>query len=135
MKIVINRCQPSDKQILGELVVLSGFSTLLKLKTLELPWKDNQRNISCIPKGTYKAILHRSPRFGLCLWIQDVEGRSEILIHRGNFYTDIKGCVLVGYDHQDINNDGLKDVTSSRNAMRDLLRAIGDKKSIKVVIK
>lgn len=29
--------------------------------TIELPWKDNQRSVSCIPEGDYKMRLRRSP--------------------------------------------------------------------------
>ena len=63
---------------------------------LERPWLDNQRSVSCIPAGTYRAIRHKSPRFGETFWIQDVPGRSEILFHKGNIDDDSHGCVLVG---------------------------------------
>ena len=63
---------------------------------LERPWLDNQRSVSCIPAGTYRAIRHVSPRFGETFWIQDVPGRSEILFHKGNIDDDSHGCVLVG---------------------------------------
>jgi len=63
---------------------------------LERPWLDNQRSVSCIPAGTYRAIRHVSPRFGETFWIQDVPGRSEILFHKGNIDDDSHGCILVG---------------------------------------
>ena len=31
--------------------------------TLELPWKDNQKDISCIPAGTYKVVKQFSNHF------------------------------------------------------------------------
>ena len=68
--------------------------------TLELPYKDNQRNISCIPAGEYKVRL-RLPRESatrdyIHLLIQDVSDRDYILFHRGNSAKDTRGCVLVG---------------------------------------
>ena len=68
--------------------------------TLELPWKDNNRNISCIPEGVYKVRL-RLPRESatrdyLHLLIQDVPNRNFILFHHGNYARDSKGCVLLG---------------------------------------
>ena len=69
--------------------------------TLENPWKDNQRNISCIPEGNYKVRL-RLPRESasrdyIHLLLEDVENRSYILFHRGNTAKDTRGCILVGY--------------------------------------
>jgi len=75
--------------------------------TLENPWKDNQRNISCIPKGNYKVRL-RLPRESasrdyLHLLVQDVPNRKWILVHRGNFPSQTQGCILVGLgSEQDI---------------------------------
>jgi len=72
--------------------------------TLENPWIDNQRNISCIPEGQYKVRL-RLPRESatrdyLHLLVQDVPNRSYILFHRGNTAKDTSGCILVGNGRQ-----------------------------------
>ena len=91
---------------------------------MELPWIDNKRRISCIPEGQYKAVKHVSPKFGDCLWIKDVPNRSEILVHKGNYNKDTLGCILLGAKLKDINKDGLKDVTSSENTIRTLLKLI-----------
>lgn len=65
--------------------------------TLELPWVDNQRGISCIPLGTYEVRLLPSKRWGRPIpHIQNVPGRSAIEIHIGNFLRDTDGCVLLG---------------------------------------
>ena len=68
--------------------------------TLELPYRDNQRSVSCIPTGEYKVRM-RYPRESatreyLHLLIQEVKDRSYILFHRGNSAKDTRGCVLVG---------------------------------------
>ena len=81
--------------------------------TLENPWLDNQRNISCIPAGEYPVRL-RYPRESatreyLHLLVQDVPNRDYILFHRGNFPKDTSGCILVGQGTQQdvVNNSTL----------------------------
>ncbi len=74
--------------------------------TLELPWKDNQRNISCIPAGTYEVAKRThgryyeayKKRFGhkFSLELKNVSGRGDILIHTGNTKEHTRGCILVG---------------------------------------
>jgi hypothetical protein len=104
-------------------------------KTLELPYRDNERNISCIPEGHYDVVPRTSKKYGNHLHVTGVEGRSLILIHYGNYVgspnprtglPDIRGCVLVGKDHVDITGDGIKEVTSSKNTMRELMKVAPD---------
>ena len=72
--------------------------------TLELPWKDNQKNISCIPEGEYKVRLRlareSATRDYLHLLVQDVPNRKWVLIHRGNYPSQTQGCILVGLGSQ-----------------------------------
>lgn len=121
MKLVIKR-QPSDKkQTLGEAIILNDAGEqIYKCKTLELPWLDNEPQKSCIPPGTYKVVDRYSPKYGNHFHVLNVPGRSYILIHVGNYYTEIRGCILVGQTHQDINKDGIRDVTSSKATMAKL---------------
>ena len=63
-------------------------------------WKNNVRNISCIPDGKYDVRL-RLPRESatreyIHLLVQDVPNRDWILFHRGNTAKDTSGCILVG---------------------------------------
>lgn len=64
--------------------------------TLERPWFDNVRNVSCIPEGVYEVRPDAEGRFTGNPEVQDVPGRSEIIIHQGNKVTDSAGCILVG---------------------------------------
>ncbi len=57
--------------------------------TVELPWRDNRRQASCIPPGVYQCALVNSPRFGRVYGVQNVPGRSHILIHAANLAGDI----------------------------------------------
>ena len=90
----------TEKSIVGELFI-DGERIC---DTLELPWRDNQRSISCIPAGQYK-VRFRYPRESgtrdyLHLLIKDVPNRDYILFHRGNCAKDSRGCVLVGFANQ-----------------------------------
>lgn len=76
-------------------------------KTLELPWRDNERNISCIPSQEYLVKIRKSPKYGKIFWVTNVPNRSYILIHSGNVAGDISkgfrshsgGCLLLGEKH------------------------------------
>ena len=62
--------------------------------TIELPWKENQTNISCIPEGNYELRSRTSTKFGNHLEILDVPDRSYILIHPANdAVKELRGCI------------------------------------------
>lgn len=127
MKLLLERYHYDDKQTLGKLYLLDSKSHIIEdWHSLELPWLDNKKRISCIPEGVYKAHKHNSPKFGESFWLQDVPNRSEVLIHKGNYHTDILGCILIGKDLSDINKDGYLDVTSSKKAIKELMKLTKD---------
>ena len=65
--------------------------------TLERPWLDNRRNISCIPLGEYECHREKSARFGRVLYeLHDVPGRSELKIHPANKPEQLQGCIALG---------------------------------------
>ena len=62
--------------------------------TIELPWNNNKRNISCIPEGKYEIEPRFSKRFKHHLILKDVTGRSLILFHPANdALRDLEGCI------------------------------------------
>lgn len=62
--------------------------------TIELPWKDNQYQVSCIPEGEYFLEKRYSRRFGWHLEIIDVSNRSLILFHpANNALKELEGCI------------------------------------------
>ncbi|MCB0439606.1 MAG: hypothetical protein KDD20_12775 [Mangrovimonas sp.] len=62
--------------------------------TIELPWKDNKRNISCIPEGVYEVEPRFSKRFKHHLILKAVKGRSFILFHPANdALKELQGCI------------------------------------------
>lgn len=122
MIAVLNRLKDNDvRQTLGHFILYDNENIAFECKSLELPDRENQRNISRIPQGKYRCILRWSKKFSWHYHVQDVESRLWILIHFGNYYTDIRGCILLGNDYWDINKDGSLDVTSSKKTMNRLL--------------
>lgn len=94
--------------------------------TLELPWLNNRKGVSCIPVGIYKCKKIISPSLGECINVENVFGRTYIRIHRGNFTSQIEGCILVGKSIQFINDDNIPDVGSSGVAFEGLMAVLPD---------
>ena len=90
----------SDNSTIGELFI-NGERFC---DTLENPWINNKKNVSCIPRGEYKVRLRlareSATRDYLHLLVEDVENRSYILFHIGNTPKDTSGCILVGLGSQ-----------------------------------
>lgn len=127
MKVVISR-KYSDKETSGQGVIFDGDAILYEFKTLELPDKGNEHNVSCIPEGVYEVHKISSPKRGKCFWVMDVPERDAILIHIGNYATgkkvDTQGCILPGVRFEDANQDGNIDVVESTVAMKKLLELL-----------
>ena len=96
VNLLIIRDTKTDKSTIGKLY-LNGEQMC---DTLENPYLDNQKNISCIPAGEYKVRIRvareSATRDYVHLLVQDVPNRSYILFHRGNTAKDTSGCILVG---------------------------------------
>ena len=95
--------------------------------SLELPWRDNKPNVSCIPKGTYKCVWEYSPKYKRKMYgIYTAEGRKGLRIHSGNlggdvtkgYVSHINGCILLAYKVGYIGKQ--KAVLVSRPAVRKL---------------
>lgn len=140
-KYLILREPGQHVQTLGTFNITEGNTVLFTCKTIELPWRNNEKTVSCIPDGSYRTVRHNSPKYGQCFWLQDVPGRSEILIHHGNYAAsinprtgtpDTKGCILPGESHADVNNDGILDVTASVNTMKKLRELLPDEFQLEI---
>ena len=62
--------------------------------SIELPWIDNRKLVSCIPEGKYELIIRFSHRFQWHLQLKDVKERGLVLIHPANdALKELKGCI------------------------------------------
>lgn len=127
--MILKRLSDDGVQTLGILTLPNGSV----LHTLELSWNNNEKGVSCIPKGTYTVIKRTSDKYGAHFHILDVPNRSYVLFHSGNFHTDILGCILVGTGLKDINKDGRLDVVNSKRAMLEMLNLLPDKWQLQII--
>jgi hypothetical protein len=96
MIVTLKRGNSTDQGTFGKLYFGGNV-----LHTVELPWRDNVRRVSCISAGTYQCALVNSPRFGKVYGVQNVPGRNHILIHAANlagdvgngWITQLHGCI------------------------------------------
>lgn len=100
-------------------------------QTLELPWKQNQRSISCIPAGQYDCFMQFHVRTDSskypCPEIT-VKGRTNIEMHIGNQVADSKGCILIGHYNE---TEEIRNSTFALNRMIGVLN--GDQTFILVI--
>jgi len=107
--VTLKRGYANANQQLGDLSTY-GFAC----KTLELPWKNNQKNISCIPKGKYTVKWTFSPKFLRYTYeIMNVPNRSGVRLHKGNYFYQVQGCILLGDSYGDLNKDTSADILNS----------------------
>ncbi|APY10425.1 hypothetical protein BWZ22_03840 [Seonamhaeicola sp. S2-3] len=98
--------------------------------TIELPWNDNKRNISCIPEGVYEVEPRFSKRFKHHLILKAVKDRSFILFHPANdALKELQGCIApVTY------LSGIGKGVYSKDAMQKLLSLVYQAKDRKETI-
>lgn len=94
--------------------------------TLEEPWRNNIKRISCIPAGEYECVKHNGS-FKNVWRLLDVPKRTAVLIHAGNTLEDTEGCILVGTstDH--------KRLYDSRKALNKLRGILPDKFDLLII--
>lgn len=93
----LQRDAVDDRASLGKVFLYDAEGGVVsRYETLENPWQDNALFISCIPAGEYVCRRTVSPTYGETFEIVDVEGRTHILFHWGNYPSNTEGCVLLG---------------------------------------
>lgn len=133
MRLLLTRLYMNDKQTLGRLSVINNQGIeIFVCKTLELPFKNNQKRISCVPVGKYELIKRTSIKYRLHFHLWDVPGRYKILIHQGNFHHEIWGCILVGMRYKDIDGDKNLDLMNSAATLEILLNLLPDRTTITI---
>lgn len=129
MKLTLTRTQETANCTFGTLQIDDSYFCV----TLELPWLNNQRRVSCIPAGNYKCKRHSSLKYGEVWQIEDVPGRDEILIHAGNLPSDTLGCVLVGGNRGIVNNQ--KGIVNSKDTLRCLMDKTRNEQELEIEVK
>ena len=99
--------------------------------SLELPDLKNKPNVSCIPDGEYLCVFRKSPTHGDCYHIENVKGRSGILIHSANLPRQLLGCIALGSSIGIL--EGQKAVLSSKATVKSLEDIMG-RKTFRLII-
>lgn len=102
--------------------------------TLERPWANNARHISCIPQGIYVCKRVQSPKFGNTWQVMNVPGRSEILIHAGNRFLDSHGCILIAEKFA-VWSDGTTSIADSHMGLKELMSLTEKESKFNLIIR
>jgi hypothetical protein len=135
VKFILHRekQQPASSECTLGLLFIEGLS----LVTMERPWipstvsRGGTKGVSCVPLGTYRLVRHDSelhPRTW-ALVNEDLDvvhlpgdssnqsARTAVLIHVGNWASDLRGCIAPG-TRTAIDAQGRYMVQESRKAMK-----------------
>lgn len=120
-----------ERFILSDAVVIGKIYRNNKVfcYTLENPWRNNQRKVSCVPEGVYKCLPYKSKKYPHHIELQNVKDRSKILIHVGNSTDDTDGCILTGLTFNPEKNRILK----SKKAFKKLLSEVGRTFTLEII--
>jgi hypothetical protein len=111
-----------------------------KYFTIERPWEDNKKSVSCIPEGRYKVVWYASPTFGrtlaviggtVSLFDDPKFQRSAILFHLANTMDDLRGCIGLGRSLGYINKKWA--IVSSDKSVKEFL-SLGIKDNTDLII-
>lgn len=98
--VFLLRYDQSDQGTFGRI-----FAGSLSLYSGELPWRNNQPNVSCVPAGTYRVAWTFSPAFRRFMYLLlGTHPRAGIREHAANLMGDrlkgyrsqLYGCIALG---------------------------------------
>lgn len=120
-RVTILRIESTPECVIGTLSVDGEVQCF----TYELPWKDNQDDISCIPPGVYYAVERFSNKQGYKVYeLIDVPDRDNVQIHIGNTGKDTTGCILPGMMVGHL-GEATRAVLASKKAFDKVKKAVG----------
>lgn len=112
--VELTRTNSDSVQTIGMLEAYNN-DAKFTCRTLELAWKNNFVNISCIPVGRYTVDWTWSPKFQRFTYeVKKVPNRDGIRFHSANYFYDLNGCIGLGERLTDINRDDHLDIVNSR---------------------
>lgn len=138
IEVYLHRFFGSEEGTFG---ILSIPGVSFSCYTAELPWRDNARSVSCIPKGTYRVAVRISPKYGRVYHVKEVPHRSYILIHSGNYVGDVskgykthsQGCILLGKRLGTLGNQ--RAILNSRVTIRKFMNVLSDVNEFKLIVR
>ncbi len=126
-RVVLQRVWMDENQSTGSLIVLDKFRQPIYISPcIERGDRNNERNVSNVPTGTYPLVWENSPKFGMVWELKDVPNRSECKIHVANMWDEINGCIAPGTYLGELNADGYYDTLASGDALKRFHLALAD---------
>lgn len=89
--------------------------------TLELPWRENEPQVSCFPRGSWECTRVISPRWGETFDIA-VPGRKLLRVHWGSTEDDTLGCLITATTFDP--TKGINGAVDSRKAFNEFMRTM-----------
>lgn len=90
MKCILIRLREKNNLTIGKLIIEDGSC----YNTVELLWRNNLPNVSCIPLGKYKFKTDWSNnKKRQVIELEGVPNRSQIQLHTGTKSVHILGCI------------------------------------------
>lgn len=100
---------------------------------IELPYINNNINVSCILSGIYNFKKIIRPDGTEAIEILNVVGRTHVLAHVANFMKDIKGCIAPNVNYSYTKETKTPYGISSRVQVKQLLRALPTKGIVHII--
>lgn len=119
--LTLKRTEDTGKETFGEFFIGDDLDMRIAY-SLELPWRDNRANISCIPPGIYICAREPNAVYVEVFRLLRVPQRDGILIHPANMARELEGCIAPGLEME---REGWSGVLHSRDALS-VLRALID---------
>jgi hypothetical protein len=133
LRWTVNRDNQNDKRTYGSILRPDGsaFGPSRFGDSIELPWKNDLPQVSCIPGNILYTLDfrwsndHKGPRW----WFQNVRARSACELHSANIPGQLRGCMAPGFGRMAMMAiDGFEPqdgVTNSRQALQQFMTECG----------
>lgn len=126
----------TDDEVLGKMYINHEFIC----HTIERPWKDNQKGISCVPEGVYPLKLRYSNvvkkssggKYTEGYEVTNVPNRTYIMLHPANYSSQLGGCIAPGLERGNLH--GKQAVLQSRDAFDKLMDRLDERNDWEIVI-
>ena len=94
--------------------------------SVELPWRDNAQDVSCVPLGSYRVAWTWSKHFQRHTYqLLDVPGRGGIRLHTANWPRNLLGCIGPGRKLAKFGDPPTWGVTHSGSTLREIESGLG----------
>ncbi|EGQ9884154.1 TPA: hypothetical protein RQJ38_004424 [Vibrio vulnificus] len=132
VKLNLKRTKQMGETTLGQLTI-EGVSKSWFVLEPAGPDSITEGSDKRIQAGTYKLLPYSSPKYPNVYELQNVLGRTFILIHAGNYHKDTLGCLMPGKTWGVVAKSHYS-VGNSKSALKEIISEIENYKKITINI-